>query len=325
MAQQKFKNNAVATLSASINSSVTTITVASGQGALFPSLSSGDYFYATLIDSSNNIEIVKVTGRASDTFTVVRGQESTTARSYIGGDKISLNVTAYALNNFAGQDKDNTFTGANTFSGNITSSGTNAFSGTNNFTGAVTFSNVPTFGGGALPVANGGTGVDTATGTGSVVLANSPTIATPTLSSPTVSNPTNSTYGKVKALFETATITASAPASTTHFDVVTQAVQYYTSNASSNFTLNVRGNSSTTLNSLLSVGQSVTFALLVTNGSTAYYPSALQIDGSAVTPKWQAGYTPTAGNANSVDTYTYAIVKTADATFTVLASQTKYA
>ena len=130
MAQQKFTNNAVATLSASINSTATTVTVASGQGALFPTLSSGDYFYATIIDSSNNIEIIKVTARSTDSLTVVRAQEGTTGRSFTGGDNISLRVTAAGLNNFAGQDKDNTFSGTNTFSGANTFSSTVTISGT---------------------------------------------------------------------------------------------------------------------------------------------------------------------------------------------------
>jgi len=173
---------------------------------------------------------------------------------------------------------------------------------------------------GTLPVANGGTGVTTSTGTGNTVLSTSPTLTTPTFATPT-----NSTYGNIKALFETATITASAPSSTTNFDVTTQAVQFYTSNASANFTFNIRGDGSTTLNSILSTGQSVTLALLVTNGGTAYYPTAYQIDGNSVTPKWQTGNAPTGGNASSIDVYTFAVVKTASATFTVLASQTKYA
>ena len=178
---------------------------------------------------------------------------------------------------------------------------------------------------GTLPVANGGTGVTTSTGSGNTVLSTSPTLTTPTINTPTITLPTISTYGNIKALFETATITASAPSSTTNFDVVTQAVQYYTSNASTNFTLNIRGDGSTSLNSILSTGQSVTIAFMVTNGSTAYYPTAFQIDGSAVTPKWQTGNAPVSGNASSIDVYTFAVVKTASATFTVLASQTKYA
>ena len=158
----KFTNNATATLAASISTSSTSLTVTTSQGALFPTLGAGDYFYATLVDSSNNIEIVKITARSGDTLTAVRAQEGTTARIYAAADKLELRVTAAALTNFATQDGPNTFSAANTFSGTIGSSGTNTFSGTNSFTGpAVAFTNVPSFGGGALPISNGGTGVTT--------------------------------------------------------------------------------------------------------------------------------------------------------------------
>jgi len=107
---------------------------------------------------------------------------------------------------------------------------------------------------------------------------------------------------------------------------MTQGVLYYTSNASANFTLNIRGNSTTTLNSLLSVGDATTVVFLNTNGGTAYYPTVYQIDGSAVTPKWQGGTAPTAGNVSSVDSYSLTIIKTAATpTYLVLASQTKFA
>ena len=132
-------------------------------------------------------------------------------------------------------------------------------------------------------------------------------------------------YAAIKQLIETATITASAPSATTNFDVITQAVQYYTSNASTNFTLNIRGNSGTSLNTIMQTGQSVTIALLVTNGATPYYANVYQVDGSAVTPKWLNGSAPSSGNANSVDIYTFVTIKTASATFTVFASQVKFA
>jgi hypothetical protein len=90
----KFANSAFATLAAGINSSVTSITLTTGQGARFPSLAGGDYFFATLIDTSNNLEIVKCTARSTDVLTVVRGQESTTARSYSTGDRIEIRITA---------------------------------------------------------------------------------------------------------------------------------------------------------------------------------------------------------------------------------------
>jgi len=94
----KFSNNGHSTLASSITSSDTSITVASGHGARFPSLGAGDYFFATLIDASNNLEIVKCTARSSDVLTVTRGQESTTARAYAIGDRIELRVTAAGLN-----------------------------------------------------------------------------------------------------------------------------------------------------------------------------------------------------------------------------------
>ena len=123
---------------------------------------------------------------------------------------------------------------------------------------------------------------------------------------------------------EVATVSATAATGTINYDVGTQAVLYYTTNATGNFTLNFRTSSGTSLNTAMSTGQSVTVAFLCTNGSTAYYNSAVQVDGSSVTPKWQGGTAPSSGNASSVDIYTYTIVKTASATFTVFASQTQF-
>ena len=123
---------------------------------------------------------------------------------------------------------------------------------------------------------------------------------------------------------ELATVSATAATGTINFDVTTQSVLYYTTNASGNWTVNFRGSSGTSLNTLMTTGQSVTVAFLVTQGGTAYYNSAVQVDGSSVTPVWQGGTAPTAGNASSLDTYVYTIIKTASATFTVLASLTQY-
>ena len=124
---------------------------------------------------------------------------------------------------------------------------------------------------------------------------------------------------------EPATVSATAATGTINYDVTTQSVLYYTSNASANWTVNFRGSSGTSLNTLMTTGQMITVAFLVTQGSTAYYNSAVQVDGSSVTPKWQGGTAPTAGNASSIDVYTYTIVKTGSAAFTVFASQTKFA
>lgn len=124
---------------------------------------------------------------------------------------------------------------------------------------------------------------------------------------------------------EVVTVSATAATGTIAYDVTSQAVLYYTSDASANWTVNFRGSSGTSLDTLMSTGESITVAFLVTQGGTAYYNSAVQIDGNAVTPKYQGGTAWSAGNASSIDAYTYTIVKTGAATFTVFASQTKFA
>jgi hypothetical protein len=124
---------------------------------------------------------------------------------------------------------------------------------------------------------------------------------------------------------EPVTIAATAATGTVDVDIVTSGVKYFTSNASANWTFNFRGNGSTTLDSIMSTGQSLTVAFLVTNGSTAYRPTVFQVDGSAVTPKWNGGTAPASGNVNSIDSYTFTIIKTASATFTVLGAQSKFA
>lgn len=127
------------------------------------------------------------------------------------------------------------------------------------------------------------------------------------------------------AALEKVTISATAATGTINYDLSTQSVLYYTSNSTGNWTLNIRGDSGTSLNSLMATGQSMTLAFLATQGSTAYYNSAVTIDGSSVTPKWFGGSAPSAGNANGIDVYTYTIIKTGSATFTALASLSRFA
>jgi len=131
--------------------------------------------------------------------------------------------------------------------------------------------------------------------------------------------------GKIQQVAEKVTVTAFAATGTIQYDVLTQAVWYFTLNAAANYTLNVRGDASTALNTIMDTGESITIAHLVPQGSSAYYNNVFQIDGSTVTPEWQGGSAPSAGNATSIDTYSYTIIKTANATFTVLASQTQFA
>jgi len=131
--------------------------------------------------------------------------------------------------------------------------------------------------------------------------------------------------GKIQQLAEKITNSATAATGTVNYDVITQAVLNYTTDASGNWTLNIRGDGSNTLNSIMDTGESITVAHIVSQGATPYYNSAVQVDGSSVTPEWQGGSAPTAGNASSLDVYTYTVIKTADATFTVLAAQTQFA
>lgn len=117
----------------------------------------------------------------------------------------------------------------------------------------------------------------------------------------------------------------------TNIDILNGAIKYYTSNLTSNFTINFRGDSSTTLKNVMSADKSISVAILVTNGSTAYYPTTFQIDGATVTPYWQGGSAPSSGNANSIDLYTFTIIwydthiPSGNPVYRVLASQTRFA
>jgi hypothetical protein len=187
-------------------------------------------------------------------------------------------------------------------------------------------------GAGAAPVA-------TAAGTTGQVLTattgGAPTWATPaagvslsaanTWTGTQTFNGSSSTFASVLLnAAETTTVSATAATGTINYYVNSQSVLYYTSNASANWTVNVAFSSGTSLNTALATGQTVTIAFMVTQGATAYYASAFQIDTTSVTPKWQGGTAPSSGNASGIDVYTYTITKTASATYTVLASQTQF-
>ena len=138
-------------------------------------------------------------------------------------------------------------------------------------------------------------------------------------------NGTSSTFGAViTSAAEVTTVSATAATGTINYDVTTQSVLYYTTSASANWTVNVRASSGTSLDAALSTGQSITLAFMVTQGATAFYNNAFTIDGVSVTPKWQGGTAPTAGNAAGIDVYTYTITKTASATYIILASLTQF-
>jgi hypothetical protein len=172
----------------------------------------------------------------------------------------------------------------------------------------------------ALTVAQGGTGATTLAG------ANIPvtTAANSFTATQTFTGSTTALAAAFQNATEVITISATAATGTIAYDVTTQPVLYYTTNASANWTVNFRGNGTTSLNTLMSTGQAMTLVFLVTNGATAYYNNALQIDGNSVTPKYQGGTAWSAGNVSGVDAYSYTIVKTGSAAFTVFASQTQF-
>jgi len=142
-----------------------------------------------------------------------------------------------------------------------------------------------------------------------------------------VSTPTYQTFVNplITGIRETITVSASPATGAISFYTLNQAIGYYTLNATGNWTINFTGDGSTTLNSLMSTGQSFTATFMATQGSTAYYNSGVYVDGSLVTAKWQNGIAPTAGSVNGVDVYTYAIIKTGSGTFSVFASNTHFA
>jgi len=151
-------------------------------------------------------------------------------------------------------------------------------------------------------------------------------------SAPAINRPNITGTTNIAQILESASVTSYSTTGTVIYNVLDQgAVAYFTSSASSNWTLNLRGSSTTSLVNLMSTGQSLTIAMLVTNGTTAFYQSATQIDGTAVTSvtKWQGGTAPSSGNASSVDIYSITAVKVANTStvasaFTVFAAQTQF-
>ena len=207
--------------------------------------------------------------------------------------------------------------GATTLTGVLKGNGTSAFSAATAGTDYL----APPSGTAILKANSGGALANATAGTDYVA----PGTATTFTALQTFAGTSSNADLKTSDILETVTVSATAATGTVAYDVTTQSVLYYTTDASGNFTVNFRGSSGTSLNTVMTTGESISVTFLVTNGATAYYNSAVQVDGSSVTPKWQGGTAPTSGNASSIDSYTYVIIKTGSAAFTVLAAQTKFA
>jgi hypothetical protein len=289
---------------------------------------------------------------------VLRGAGPTTGVTIIAGEKClaAWNGSDFVKIATSTADGVTSVGGTGTVNG-ITLTGTVTSSGDLTLGGTLSNVSLETQVTGTLPVANGGTGATTLTAnnvilgngtsaplfvapgtTGNVLTSDGTTWASSTPAAGFSTSADNTftgtqsftgTSAKLAEVLtnaaEVATVSATAATGTINYDITTQSVLYYTSNASANWTVNFRASSGTSLNTALATGQSVTVAFLVTQGSTAYYNSAVQVDGttSGVTTRWLGG-APTAGNASGIDSYRYLIIKTGSATFTVLASNTQF-
>lgn len=190
-----------------------------------------------------------------------------------------------------------------------------------------------------LPVSEGGIGKATATlgaiqkGAGTSALADAtagtdyakPDTVSTWTATQTLSGSSSTFAEKLANAKENATVSATAATGTITYYVNSQSILYFTSNAAANWTLNLTFSAGTTLATAMSTGECVTVAFGVTQGTTAYYNSAVQIDGSSVgvTARW-IGAAPTSGNASGVDFYTYSIIKTGSSTFDVFGTLAQF-
>ena len=299
----------------------------------------------TILNATSTSQSVKIVGVGPTTgVTIVSGEKATV--TWNGSDYVKVATSTAGSGSVTSVAQS--FTGGLISVGGspITTSGTLALTVAGTSGGIPYFSSASTwatsaaltqygvvYGGGA-----GATPVATAAGTTGQVLTattgGAPTWATPasgvslsaanTWTATQTFSGSTSTFGtSLLDSNETVNVVAAAPSATTNFYVQSGSVQYYTTSAANNWTLNIAFSSGTSMNTALAIGQSVTFTLVTTQGSTAYYNNAVTIDGTSVTPKWIGG-APTAGNASGLDVYRYAVIKTASATYTVLASLTQY-
>ena len=297
------------TLASGISNNQTTLTVATGTGSALMggvTLAAGnvDQFTVALDVDTQNEEIVFVTAVNGDTLTIVRARAGTSGISHSGGATVKHVLTSDDLTFYT--------TGVATADAAIPETVVTAKADLLVALSSGVVDNLAVGTNGQVLTADSAEtlGVKwSAASAGDVTLTGVQALSNKTLISPD----------------ERCTVSATAATGTVNFDVSTQGVLYYTTNASANFTLNFRGASGATLNSILATGDSVSAVFLNTNGGTAYYPTVFQIDGSAVTPKWSGGTAPVAGNASSIDAYSFTIIKTASATFTVLAGAVKFA
>lgn len=230
---------------------------------------------------------------------------------------------------------NNTLTAAGAFTASTTTGAINI--GTSQTTGATIIGGTAqtgsitvgrSTGAQTIQIGNGATTLNTTKtiGIGAAGVANSNTVIT--VGSAVAGAFTSTTiYGNTlykAAIKETANIVATGAGANISFAAPSQNILIYTGNSTANSTLNIINSANVTFNNSMANGDSLSAVVMVTNGATPYYINGYQVDGVAVTPKWQGGTAPTSGNANSTDVYVFTVIKTANATYTVLGSQTQF-
>jgi hypothetical protein len=266
-----------------------------------------------------------VTATGADTTYLFRSNNlsdlanTTTARTNLGLGTIAtqaannVSITGGTITGITDLAVADGGTGSSTASGARSNLGA-AASGANNDITSLTGLTTP------LTTGQGGTGASSLSAAGIAQLA----VAGTYTAKQTYTGSTSVLAAKFTNALELVTVAATAATGTINYDVTTQSVLYYTTDASGNWTVNFRGSSGTSLDSAMASGESITVVFLVSQGATAYYNNTITIDGGAVTPKYQGGTAWTSGNASGIDAYSYTIIKTGSATFSVLTSQTQF-
>jgi hypothetical protein len=319
------------TLSADADVTLTTTTGASNQArnaVLLWTASNGATTRNVTAPAQSKAYVVVNAGTGS---IVVRGTGPTTGVTIVAGEKTLIawngsdfvkvsstvsTATVATANGFAGSNTGGALTLSTTVTGITKGNGTALSAAT-----AGTDYLAPPSGTALLKANSGGALANATAGTDYVA----PGTATTFTAQQTFNGSSSVLAATLANAAETVTISATAATGTINYDVTTQSVVYYTSNASANWTMNFRASSGTSLNTAMSTGQSVTVVFMATNGATAYYNNVVQVDGSSVTPKYQGGIAWSFGTASGIDAYTYTIIKTGSAAFTVLASQIRFA
>lgn len=330
MGQLVLKDNAASTLAVSLSATAgsgQTVTIA-GSGSKFPTVTGTDWSYLTIFDGAGNIETMKVTAHAAGaaSFTVSRG----TAAGITG--VTDADVKAWSAGTSTGVACRLVAQVVLDINGAATSAAASAASAASEASDAAdSAAAAAVSAASAIPLTQkaAANGVASLNADGKVVQTALNADSAASLAAGTQANAqtwsAKQIFGntvKLDEVLERITITASAPVA--NFDCLTQAIQYFTSNTSANWTQNFRGDGSNTLNSQLAIGESITVTVLATQGATGYLPTTIQVDGSTVTAKYLGGTAWTA-DVSCINAFTFTIIKTGSAAFTVLASKSKYA